>query len=69
MHTEFSNAAVASNSLEEKKPTYFFVLKTVSRPAYNTRNKEEKNCMPKMEGLFRCQEVCVMVIVQMREEG
>lgn len=33
-----------------KKTTYFFVLKTVSRPAYNTGNKEEKNCMPKMGG-------------------
>lgn len=61
MHTGFSNAAAASDSLEHKKNNMFFVLQTLGRPAYITGNKEEEK-HAEHGGLFRCQEVCVMVM-------
>lgn len=45
------------------------VLKSESVVALKKNKKKSKTLHAKRRGLFRCQEVCVMVMGQMREEG
>ena len=44
------------------------ILKSESAEVYK-KKKQSETLHAKHGGLFRCQEVCVMVMGQMREEG
>lgn len=50
-------------------PCIKHILKRESAVAVRKKKKKSKTLHAKRGGLFRCQEVCVMVMGQMREEG